>query len=192
MDEIKEGIMFYNLGTQKIDFSKIQNYFNIDTSKPVIASKGFNKALKNVIDKDIGFLRNSLKKIITKVNKVLDSNCSELELEIDITDDNITSVKNKVIEILNKITEYKLKNKVGVFTTDKRNKKQKQKKLEECINHLNDYQKELISIEIEYNKLIGRKNKIGFEESETEDNKLEYEDPLERTINFYMTKDQKN
>ena len=39
---------------------------------------------------------------------------------------------------------------------------------------------------------IGRKNKIGFEESETEDNKLEYEDPLERTINFYMTKDQKN
>ena len=35
MDEIKEGILFYNLGTQKIDFSRIQNYFNIDTSKPV-------------------------------------------------------------------------------------------------------------------------------------------------------------
>lgn len=192
MEEIKEGLRFYSLGSQKIDFSKIQNFFNINTSKPIIASKGFNKALNNVIDRDIDFLNISLKKIINKVNKLLHSNCEELILELDYNDSDITFVKNKLVEVINQINEYKIKNKVRFLASDKKSKREKQKKLEECISHLNDYQKELISIETEYNKLVQRKSKISFEESETEDNKLEYEDPLERTINFYMTKDQKN
>ena len=190
MDELKEGLLFYSLGTQKIDFSKIQNYFNIDTSKPVIASKGFNQALRNVIDKDINFLVKSSKNILVKVNNLLEKNCGELKLNIN--NENITSAKNDVMKIIDEISDYKQKNKIGIFTSDKKSKKEKLKRMDECVESLKKYVVELISIENEYNKLIQRKNKLGFEENEIEDNKADIEDPLERTINFYMTKDQKN
>ena len=67
MIDVSEKIKFYSLGSEKIDFTKIQNFLNLDTSKPVVASKGFNKALKSVIDKDIDFLTISLKKLINKI-----------------------------------------------------------------------------------------------------------------------------
>ena len=139
MDELKEGLLFYSLGTQKIDFSKIQNYFNIDTSKPVIASKGFNQALRNVIDKDIDFLVKSSKNILVKVNNLLEKNCGELKLNIN--NENITSAKNDVMKIIDEISDYKQKNKIGIFTSDKKSKKEKLKRMDECVVSLKKYRK---------------------------------------------------
>lgn len=188
MNEEKKEIMFYNLGSQKIDFSKVQNFFNIDTSKPVIASKGFNKALKSVIDKDIDFLNNSLKKIVNKINKILVSTDIDLRIESFYNTDNIVALKSKLKACINEMAKYKLKNKVGIFTSEKKSKKERLKKLDESIISLNKLENELIMIENEYNKLAERKSKLGFVEVESDENKTDCEDPLERTINFYMNK----
>ena len=56
MNDTKPKIKFYSMGSQKIDFSKILNDVNLDASKPVTISSGFNNALRSVIDKDIDFL----------------------------------------------------------------------------------------------------------------------------------------
>lgn len=192
MIDVNEKIKFYSLGSEKIDFTKIQNFLNLDTSKPVVASKGFNKALKSVIDKDIDFLTISLKKLINKINVLLDSNCLELGFELEENLENISSTNENLKGYISKLVESKKKNKISIFSSDKKRKKENLKRLEDCIYTLNNYQNELISIGNEYNKLIERKNKLGFVENEIEENKNDYEDPLERTINFYMNQKQKN
>ena len=193
MIDVNEKIKFYNLGSEKIDFSKIQNFLNSDISKPVVVSKGFNKALKSVIDKDIDFLSISLKKIINKVNELLDSNLLEPVFNFEPNLENISLVKETLKGYITKLIESKKKNKIRIFTGNKKIKKENLKKLENCINILKNYEIELISIANEYNKLVERKNKLGFIENDVDENKKDdYEDPLERTINFYMTQKQKN
>ncbi len=52
---------------------------------------------------------------------------------------------------------------------------------------LSKYQTELISIKDEYNKLLKRKSVLQ-DALPAEESDAEPEDPLERTINFYMKK----
>ena len=80
--------------------------------------------------------------------------------------------------------------KVGLFTSNKRSLKEKIKQFDDNIRFLSRYQTEFISMKNEYNKLSER-NKIVegtilLEENESEE--IKREDPLERTINFYMNK----
>ena len=192
MIDVNEKIKFYSLGSEKIDFTKIQNFLNLDTSKPVVVSKGFNKALKSVIDKDIDFLTSSLGKLINKINDLLDYNCLELEFDYEPDLKLISLINQNLKEYIEKLIESKKKNKIGIFSGNKKRKREDLRKVEECIKLLNNYQNELISINNEYNKLIERKNKLEFIENECDDNKNEYDDPLERTINFYMSQKQKN
>ena len=64
--------------------------------------------------------------------------------------------------------------------------------MDECIEYLSKCQKELISMKNEYNKLMSRStliedvlindsNSLSADEEDTTE-----EDPMERTINFYM------
>ncbi len=101
MYDTKSKIKFYSLGSEKIDFSKIDNKEFLDSSKPVVVSEGFNKALKNVIDKDIEFLSNKIKKIIKEINKLLiANNLSEDEINADIK--RIDDIVNEVESIIRK------------------------------------------------------------------------------------------
>lgn len=186
MNDVSSKIKFYSLGSEKIDFSKIISNDLIDSSKPIIVSNGFNKALKSVINKDINFLDNKLKSILKEIKKILVVN--EFEEDIDGNIENINDVVDNVEKLISKVIIKKGSIKVNIFSTNKKVKKGKQKSLDNAFDVLSKYQTELISIKNEYNKLIERKDVLKdtlFEETYEEDIK---EDPLERTINFYMSK----
>ncbi len=187
MYDTNSKIKFYSLGSEKIDFSKITNNEQLDSSKPVIASKGFNKALKSVIDKDIAFLSDKVKSIIMEIQKILVTNGFVDEMISDKIE-NIDDIVNEVEVIISKVIIEKESIKFNLFSTNKKQKKQRYKKLEESVEALSRYQTELISIKNEYDKLAQRKMVLKdtiFDDDNTETTK---EDPLERTINFYMSK----
>ena len=56
----------------------------------------------------------------------------------------------------------------------------------ETLEFLTKSQSDIISIKNEYNKLLERKKLIAPSKEDFLNEKLEKEDPLERTINFYM------
>lgn len=191
MYDTNSKIKFYSLGSEKIDFSKIINNEALDSSKPLIASKGFNKALKSVIDKDIDFLSEKTSSIVKEIIKVLTVNNFNDE-EIKGSIENIDDTLNDVEGIISKIIIEKESIKLGLFSTNKKEKKKRYNKLEECVNTLSKYQAELISIKNEYNKLKQRRDVIKDVVFDEEDNEAIQEDPLERTINFYMSKEKGN
>lgn len=192
MYDTKSKIKFYSLGSEKIDFSKINSKDFLDSSKPVVVSEGFNKALKNVIDKDIEFLSNKVKKIIKEIKKILvinNINNEELKDDIKVIDDIVNEVESIISNTIIEKENFKL----GLFSTNKKEKKQKHKSMEDCINVLSKYQAELISIKNEYNKLNQRKEVLKDSVyDETSDDEPSLEDPLERTINFYLNKQKEN
>lgn len=192
MYDTKSKIRFYSLGSEKIDFSKINSKDFLDSSKPVVVSEGFNKALKSVIDKDIEFLSNKVKKIIIEIKKVLVINNidnEEIKDDIKVIDD----IVNKVESVISTIIIQKENVKLSLFSTNKKEKKKRNKNLEDCINILSKYQTELISIKNEYNKLNQRKEVLKDSVyDETSDDEPSLEDPLERTINFYLNKQKEN
>lgn len=191
MYDTKSKIKFYSLGSEKIDFSKIDNKEFLDSSKPVVVSEGFNKALKNVIDKDIEFLSNKIKKIIKEINKLLiANNLSEDEINADIK--RIDDIVNEVESIISKVIIEKENIKLGLFSTNKKEKKQRYKNIEDCISILSKYQTELISIKNEYNKLNQRKDVLKDSVFDEKNEEIVKEDPLERTINFYLNKQKEN
>lgn len=191
MYDAKSKIKFYSLGSEKIDFSKIIRDKKLDSSKPIIASKGFNKALKNVIDKDINFLSNNVEKIIKEITMLL-VKCGIGNEEISSDIEKIDDVVNDVETIISKVIIEKESIKLGLFSTKKKEKKQRYKRLEDCVDTLSKYQSELISMKDEYNKLIQRKSVLKDEDLNEEEDDKPKEDPLERTINFYMSKQNSN
>lgn len=192
MNDTKSKIKFYSLGSEKIDFSKIINNESLDSSKLVVTSKGFNKALKSVIAKDISFLSEKASSIVSEIIKILTiNNFNDEEIKSDI--EKIDDTLNEIEIITSKIIIEKESIKLGLFSTNKKEKKKKQKRLEECINTLTKYQSELISIKNEYNKLKQRSEVL--KDVVFDEEKVSYtieEDPLERTINFYMSKEKGN
>ena len=98
---------------------------------------------------------------------------------------NATIINSVEIIISNVIIE-KDKIKVGIFSTNKKIKREKIASLSILKDSLVKSQTELIAIKDEYNKLIKRKKKV---KEESYINKVNIEDPLERTVNFYMKKE---
>ena len=142
--------------------------------------------LKSIINKDIESLDSKVKSINKRIMKELKINdfvsMEKLDNEIEKIDDIINSVE---IIISNVIIE-KDKIKVGIFSTNKKIKREKIASLSILKDSLVKSQTELIAIKDEYNKLIKRKKKV---KEESYINKVNIEDPLERTVNFYMKKE---
>ncbi len=193
MNENESKIKFYSLGSEKLDLSKFINDKNSNLPKTVIPSKKFTEALNKVTKKDIGTLNRKMQNIISEITKRLvlcNINLSE-KLEFEIKD--IESLIVKVEEIMSNLIISKEKNKVGLFSSNKKLKKNNLKNIEDCISYISKCQVELISMKNEYNKLISRNlftESILVNESDIKDDtedEIENEDPIERTISFYMT-----
>lgn len=187
MHDNESKIKFYSLGSEKIDFSNISNWEPLDSSKPVIASKGFNKALKSVIDKDIALLSKKISDIVKEIKKTLVINNFTNENISDKVED-IDEIVNEVETTISRIIIEKESIKLKLFSTNKKLKKERLKNLSDAIDTLSKYQAELISISNEYNKLTQRKMFLKDDSFDNENSKTKKEDPLERTVNFYMNK----
>lgn len=186
MDIAKEKIKFYSLGSQKMDISKIKTINDIDL-KPVYVSKGFNKALKKVIENDIVFLDKKVNKLLSNIKVFFEIR----NINFDVSDYlMIGDIENLAVQIENRIrslTDEKRNNKIGLFTFHKKEKKLKLKNIEECINYLKKCEIDINKIKNEYNKLNKKQTLIEKENKEKEDEDQK-EDPLERTLKFYMNK----
>lgn len=187
MQEKNTKLKFFEHGSQKIDFSKLENLLDLDASKPIEVSKDYNKALKNVIEKDIMFLSRKVREITKEIKKILLSNNINMDLDDDI--ENIENLISKMDIIISDVVVSKGSYKVGLFSTKKKEKKQKTTELDKYLDKLTKYQTEIIAIKNEYDKLKNKREVL--KEFQTEENKEDKEDPLERTINFYLNK-QKN
>lgn len=183
MSSAQTKIKFYTLGSEKIDFKNAQ----LDASKPVLLSNKYNIALQSVIDKDISSLVDKLDSLKEKIRKLLVIHNITKELENN-TVENIEKILTDLTEIIDIVKHEKEQIKLGLFASNKKEKKEKIKSLDKCLSVLLKYQAEIISIKNEYNKLMQRRGILRniVEQEKAEENK-KY-DPLERTINFYMKK----
>ncbi len=192
MNNSGNNITFFSLGSERIEFSKMVDLIDLNT-KSILENQGYNSALKHVLDKDLQFLASNLERINDKIFDVLDSNNICFEYNFDNNLENVSSVVENVKSIIVKLTETKEKSKVGLFTSDRKIKKQKLNNLNNCLEALLRYKNELISIEDEFNKLMLRKSRLGSSVVEVKEEKpVKNEDALERTVNFYLNKKQEN
>lgn len=193
MDTAESEIKFYSLGSKRLDLSKIGlKSEEIDLSKPVRTSKKFNEALNAVTRKDINVLNKKAKSIQSEITKRLAVAGTILKEKLDFEIKDIESLISRVDEITSNLIITKGNGRVGLFSSNKKLKKDNLKKMDECIEYLSKCQKELISMKNEYNKLMSRStliedvlindsNSLSADEEDTTE-----EDPMERTINFYM------
>lgn len=193
MNTAESEIKFYSLGSKRLDLSKIGlKSEEIDLSKPVRTSKKFNEALNAVTRKDINVLNKKAKSIQSEITKRLAIAGTILKEKLDFEIKDIESLISRVDEITSNLIITKGNGRVGLFSSNKKLKKDNLKKMDECIEYLSKCQKELISMKNEYNKLMSRStliedilindsNSLSADEEDTTE-----EDPMERTINFYM------
>lgn len=193
MDTAESEIKFYSLGSKRLDLSKIGlKSEEIDLSKPIRTSKKFNEALNAVTRKDINVLNKKAKSIQSEITKRLAVAGTILKEKLDFEIKDIESLISRVDEITSNLIITKGNGRVGLFSSNKKLKKDNLKKMDECIEYLSKCQKELISMKNEYNKLMSRStliedvlindsNSLSADEEDTTE-----EDPMERTINFYM------
>lgn len=193
MNNTGNNIKFFSLGSESIEFSKMVDLIDLNT-KNILENQGYNSALKHVLDKDLQFLASNLERVNDKIFEVLDSNNICFEYNFDNNLENISSVVENVKSIIVKLNETKQQSKVGLFTSDRKIKKQKLNSLNICIEALLRYKNELISIEDEFNKLMLRKSRLSNSpvEVKTQEKTTKNEDALERTVNFYLKKKQEN
>ena len=184
-------IRFYGLKEQKIDLKKIIANSDIDNEKPIKMAKGLSKAIHDLTKKDILFLKNKLKRVITEINKRLKQN----DIVIDGISSDIEDIEN-IIKSLDDIRKNVIKKKnsikVTIFSSNKKEKKRKIYDLDNLINYLFKCKNDIISIKNEYNTLNKRifgMDNIDFNE---DSNLVQKEDPIERTINFYMNNKREN
>lgn len=194
MNNTEPKIVFYNLDGKKIDIYNIEKGGKLDTSKQVKVSKNFNKALKQVIKKDINFLSNKVKNVVKDITKRLAMNGTILDVKLSSDVENIDTTINDVETLISDLIIKKDSIKVGLFSSNKKDKKDKIKKLENSINYLSKVQNDIISIKNEYTKLVQRNVDLeGLEFEKEEEKQIDCDsDPLERTINFYMTQAERN
>lgn len=190
MDSDNLKIKFYSLGSEKLDLSKISDNITFDLPNTLKPSKRFSEALNIVTKKDINALNRKVKKIIKEIIRVLTSNQININGEMKYEIKDIDNLIIKVEEIINCLLKGKEKNKVGIFSSNKKQKKSNLKKIDDSIEFLLKSKTELISMKNEYNKLISRsvfsEDILTDECIKNYDNEVEKEDPIERTINFYM------
>ncbi len=146
-------------------------------------SKTVSEGLKSVLDKDIEDLSKKLesinKKIVTTLatnNVLYDENLSN---DVALIDDNLVKVEN----IISKVIIEKESMKIGIFSSKKNEKREKQRSLNEAIDFLTRCQNDIIALRDEYNKLVERKEQVkDIDKKEEKDTSAS----LEQTINFYL------
>lgn len=189
MDDVEPKIKFYSMGSERLDFARLSSLKSFDSSKPVRASRNFNAALKSVIQKDIDFLSKKIDNITKEITKRLVINGTTLEKKLEGKIQNIDALIIDVETLISNVIIEKNNIKIGVFTANKKKLRERISKLEDSAEFLAKCQSDLISIKNEYTKLVERNLSIADDEIGPEDNDdLPAEDPLERTINFYMKK----
>lgn len=180
-----DGILFYSIDGKLIDNLSLNNNV-LDNKKEIKTSKEFNIALKKVTQKDINFLQNKVINIIKNIKKNLAMNNTLIDNEIDDDIKNIDNIINDVEGLISKLIIDKNSIKIGIFSSNKKAKKQEAKNLEKSINYLSKSLNDIISIKNEYNKLIDRTKSLDELQVYDKEEEKQKEDPLERTINFYM------
>lgn len=191
MNESFPKMRFYSLEKSKLEgINKAKTSFE-NSSKEVKTSKDFNEALTIVIKKDINTLSINLKNIISDITKVFVRNGivfdSPISTNLDEVDSIISNIEEKISDLIIKKNSIK----IGLFSSKKKEKKKNIENLEETLNSISKMQNDIIGIKNEYNKLKVRLNDVESSSFFGEEEKQE-EDPLERTINFYMNKENKN
>lgn len=188
MNESFPKMKFYSLEKSKLEgINKLKNNFD-DSIKEVKTSKEFNDALTFVIKKDIDNLAVNLKNIISDVTKVFVKNGVLFSTPISTKLDDIDLIIGDIEEKMSDLIIKKNNIKIGLFSSKKKEKKKNIENLEETLNYISKAQNDIIGIKNEYNKLKGRIGNIEVPMFYNEDIHQE-EDPLERTINFYMNKE---
>ena len=193
MDENSVKIKFYSLDGKTVDVFNVKKNDIIDFDKDIKTNKNFNDALKKVLKKDMKLLANKVINIVNEITKKLAINGTILndKLESDIS--KIDLIISDLENIISNLIIEKNSIKIRFFSSNKKEKKEKIKKLENSIEYISKSLNDIISIKDEYNKLDKRNKDL--EELVFEDVKNDEEDetdPLERTINFYMSKNEKN
>lgn len=188
-DKIK--IRFYSMDGKAVDTFNISKEDIVDSKKDIKISKDFSNALKTVIQKDIDRLSNKLVKTIKEINKHSIICEEKLDTNLDSKIENIDNIISEVEELLSRLIIRKNGIKIWFLSPHKKEKKAKIKTIQSAVDYISKCQNNIISIKNEYNKLVARNKNIAnidFEEELSKTMKDEKEDPLERTINFYMTK----
>lgn len=193
MDENSVKIKFYSLDGKTVDVFSVKKNDIIDFDKDIKTNKNFNDALKKVLKKDMKLLANKVINIVNEITKKLAINGTILndKLESDIS--KIDLIISDLENIISNLIIEKNSIKIRFFSSNKKEKKEKIKKLENSIEYISKSLNDIISIKDEYNKLDKRNKDL--EDLVFEDVKNDEEDetdPLERTINFYMSKNEKN
>lgn len=193
MDENSVKIKFYSLDGKTVDVFNVKKNDIIDFDKDIKTNKNFNDALKKVLKKDMKLLANKVINIVNEITKKLAINGTILndKLESDIS--KIDLIISDLENIISNLIIEKNSIKIRFFSSNKKEKKENIKKLENSIEYISKSLNDIISIKDEYNKLDKRNKDL--EELVFEDVKNDEEDetdPLERTINFYMSKNEKN
>ena len=193
MDENSVKIKFYSLDGKTVDVFNVKKNDIIDFDKDIKTNKNFNDALKKVLKKDMKLLANKVINIVNEITKKLAINGTILndKLESDIS--KIDLIISDLENIISNLIIEKNSIKIRFFSSNKKEKKEKIKKLENSIEFISKSLNDIISIKDEYNKLDKRNKDL--EDLVFEDVKNDEEDetdPLERTINFYMSKNEKN
>ncbi len=190
MENVSDSkIRFYDFKSEVVSLSRITSSFLIEESNPIGKSKNFNDALRTVIQKDVDVLSVKLKSELAEITKRLALNGTILDKPLEGTIEDIDGVISMVESLISNLIIEKNGIKIGVFTSNKKHLKDKVKKLDESIEFLSKCQNDIISIKDEYNKLVKRSLNLDgevFDNSTKEDTVKE--DPLERTINFYMNR----
>lgn len=165
--------------------SKIK-FYSLDNIK--VSKSEFNKVLDDLTKKDIKFLSNKIGKIIKQINNELVKNSITYSINDNYNLENINELVRNIKELISKIIIDKNNIKIGLFTTSKKEKKEKIKNYENVIEFLTKKQNDITAVKDEYNKIIKRKNINEYFSPEEENAVKKDDNPLERTINFYTKK----
>ncbi len=188
MDNNDPKIRFYSIEGKLLNDLDLDYNEKLDEQKEITPSSSFNRALKSVIEKDIDFLTKKLSEIVKEITKHLAFNGIIIEEKINDDINDINNVINSVEALTSNLIIDKEKIKISFFSANKKQKKDKIKKLDDSINFLSKCQSDIISISDEYNKLKERNESIG-DISFDDENDTKDDNPLERTVNFYMKKE---
>ena len=165
--------------------SKIK-FYSLDNIK--VSKSEFNKVLDDLTKKDIKFLSNKICKTIKQINNELVKNSITYSINDHYNLENINELVKSIKELISKIIIDKNNIKIGLFTTSKKDKKEKIKNYENVIEFLTKKQNDITAVKDEYNKIIKRKNINEYFSPEEENAVKKDDNPLERTINFYTKK----
>lgn len=179
-----EKIKFYSLGSQKLSLLNLD--YELDSSKTVVTSPNFERAMSKVIIKDLKSLDSRVEKNIKEINKLLLINEINVQINSRYTSKDINKIIDDIEQIVKTILIEGENNKAGLFSFNKKKKKQRLSEINNLVEMLTKNQNDFISMKNEFLKLEERRKALtNIEDDEEEEEK---EDPLERTINFYINK----